>query len=78
MAIIHTYRLGKRALVLIFTGLMKTWIIFFGHEVSHVPKKAQNCNRDEIQAYSIFHQIPVTGLMGAFLISFFRTLEIRA
>jgi len=45
---------------------------------SHVPKKAQNGNQDAILAYSIFRQVPVTGLIGAFLITYFQILNIRA
>ena len=38
----------------------------FGHELSHVPKRAQNGNRNAIRAYSIFRQVLITGLIGAF------------
>jgi hypothetical protein len=44
----------------------------------HVHKKAQKGNRDTIQTYSIFRQVPVTDLIGAFLITFFQILNLRA
>jgi hypothetical protein len=46
--------------------------------VPHIPKEAQNGNQDAIQVYSIFRQVPVTGLIEAFLIKFFRILNVRA
>ena len=41
-------------------------------------KNAQNGNQGAFQAYSIFRQVPVTGLIGAFLITFFQILNLRA
>ena len=42
------------------------------------PKMAPNGNRGLIRAYSIFRQVPVTGLIGALLITFFQIIDIRA
>jgi hypothetical protein len=55
-----------------------------GHEMTLTegasidPKKVPNGNRGIIQAYSILHQIPVTGLIGALLITSFQIIDIRA
>jgi len=38
---------------------------------------ARNGNQDSIWADSIFRQIPATGLIEAFLITFFRILTFR-
>ena len=56
----------------------KTAILLLALLVPHVSKKAQNGNQGAIQVYSIFRQVPVTGLIGAFLITFFRILNGRA
>jgi hypothetical protein len=45
-------------------------MLFFDLILFHVSKKAQNGNRGTILAYSIFRQVRVTGLIGAFLIIF--------
>jgi|GEM_PF-2949390 len=45
--------------------------------VPHVPKWAQNDNRDSILAYRVFSKVPVTGFIGALLIMYFQIIEIR-
>jgi hypothetical protein len=53
-------------------------MLFFDLPFSPIPKKVQNGNRDAIQVYSIFRQVSVTGLIGAFLIIYLQILNIRA
>jgi hypothetical protein len=53
-------------------------ILFFDLILPYVPKKAQNGNRGAFRAYPIFLQVPVTGLIGVFLITFFQILNLMA
>ena len=53
-------------------------MLFLDLLLPHVPNMAQNGNQDLIWAYSVFRQIPVTGLIEAFLITYFQILNILA
>jgi hypothetical protein len=44
----------------------------------HVPEKAQNGVLGPIQAYSLCSPVPVTGLIGALLITNFQIIDILA
>jgi len=45
--------------------------------IPHVSEKAQNGNRDSIRAYLVFSTVPVTGLIGALLNTYFQIMGIR-
>jgi len=48
-----------------------------GGSLTQIQKMAPKDNRGLIWAYSIFRQVPVTGLNGALLITFFQIIDIR-
>src|SRR4030042_3610504 len=45
--------------------------------IPHVSEKAQNGNQDSIRAYLVFSTVPVTGLIGALLNTYFQKMRIR-
>src|SRR4030043_1362320 len=45
--------------------------------IPHIPKWAQNGNQDLIRAYLVFSMVPVTGLIGALLNTYFQKMRIR-
>ena len=45
--------------------------------IPHIPKWAQNGNQDSIRAYLVFSIVPVTGLIGAILNTYFQKMRIR-
>jgi len=67
----------ERSTVLNFTWYgWRPEIVFLDLIVPHVPEKAQNGNRDSIQAYQVFSPVPVTGLIGALLTTYFQKIGI--
>ena len=55
-----------------------SWQPLFRPALPYISNRAQNGNQGSIWAYSLFGRFLVTGLIGAFLITFFRIPCIRA
>jgi hypothetical protein len=49
---------------------------FFGLMSAHISDCARNANPGSILAYPLFDRNPVTGLIGAFLVPFFRIVDL--
>jgi hypothetical protein len=55
----------------------RTGIVFPDLVGPDMSEKAQNDNRDSIRAYRVFSTVPVTGLIGALLNTYFQKMGVR-